>query len=65
MAILHLLDPRQYVTDAQRDARLEICNACEHLTRYSRQCKKCGCVVALKTKLKSEKCPIDKWNQIP
>jgi hypothetical protein len=61
MPILHLLNPRKYVTDAQRAARLDICNTCPQLTKHSKQCKECGCFVFLKTKLSSEKCPLGKW----
>lgn len=42
-------------------SRLEICNSCEHLLKLTGNCKKCGCFVAGKTKLKQQKCPINKW----
>lgn len=41
--------------------RLDICHSCEHLFKPTGNCKKCGCFVAGKTKLKQQKCPIDKW----
>jgi hypothetical protein len=43
--------------------RMSICGTCEHMKRgiTSSRCKLCGCVLALKTRKKSEKCPIHKW----
>jgi len=41
--------------------RLEICYGCEHFIQLSKQCKKCGCFMRLKTKLKEATCPIGKW----
>lgn len=41
--------------------RFEICKTCEHFIKLSNQCKKCGCFMNLKTKLKDATCPIQKW----
>jgi len=42
--------------------RMAICQACEHKRdKPVMHCAKCGCVLALKTKLKIGKCPIGKW----
>ena len=41
--------------------RLEICKGCEHFSKLSIRCKKCGCFMKLKTNLKDAKCPIGKW----
>lgn len=41
--------------------RLDICLSCQHLLMPTRQCKKCGCFTVAKTKLKNQKCPINKW----
>jgi hypothetical protein len=47
--------------------RRDICLKCEynsgHMTSSS-MCKKCGCFIILKTRLKSEECPIQKWSKI-
>lgn len=43
-------------------ARLELCNRCPKLL-LTRQCGECLCFVDLKTKLKQEKCPLDKWKE--
>lgn len=39
--------------------RLEICNKCEFLIKG--RCEKCGCWINLKARMKSVKCPINKW----
>ena len=41
--------------------RYEICKSCEWFRSVIKQCKKCGCIMSLKTKLKTAKCPIRKW----
>jgi len=41
--------------------RLDICKSCEHFIKLSHQCKKCGCFMNLKSKLKDATCPIGKW----
>jgi hypothetical protein len=41
--------------------RYNICLACPELIKLTRQCKKCGCFMAVKTKLQEAKCPLGKW----
>lgn len=43
--------------------RLAICKDCEwyETNNNSPKCKYCGCLLELKTKMETEKCPIDKW----
>jgi hypothetical protein len=41
------------------DQRLAICKNCEHYV--SGKCAICGCVLKYKTKMDTEKCPINKW----
>lgn len=49
--------------------RIDICNACPELFLYSfikdkwsvHKCRKCGCVIKLKTRVQEEQCPLDKW----
>jgi hypothetical protein len=43
------------------DKRLRICNGCVNLFKPTGNCKLCGCFVKVKTKLKNQKCPIEKW----
>ena len=41
--------------------RYNICLSCPELIKLTRQCKKCGCFMAVKTKLQEAKCPLGKW----
>ncbi len=50
---------RVLVSDLERDRRMEICKTCEFFN--GKTCLKCGCVARWKTKLATEKCPVDKW----
>lgn len=43
------------------DARYSICQQCPELLKLTKQCKKCGCFMAAKTKLEKATCPIGKW----
>ena len=42
-------------------SRMDICEQCPRLLKTTKQCKECGCFMALKTKLKNAACPIGKW----
>ena len=44
--------------------RLEICKMCSEYTSTTHQCKKCGCIMNLKTKLPHASCPLQKWQAI-
>lgn len=48
-------------SDEEAEARYEICKACPELIKITKQCKKCGCIMPGKVKLKSATCPIGKW----
>lgn len=39
--------------------RLETCVECPH--RDNRKCGKCGCILAIKAKWSTEKCPDNRW----
>ena len=57
---LDLLNPSEYShNEEQTKKRLEICGSCEFF--FMGICKKCGCVMKLKTKLQEATCPLDKW----
>lgn len=43
------------------EKRYGICNSCPELAKLTRQCKKCGCFMKLKTQLEVATCPIGKW----
>jgi uncharacterized paraquat-inducible protein A len=49
------------VTTEEASARLSICNQCEFFNKEKQRCSKCGCKMAIKTYLKAEKCPLNKW----
>lgn len=41
--------------------RFNICLECDRLFLPTRQCKECGCFMKIKTRMKSQHCPLDKW----
>lgn len=43
--------------------RLAICEECPRFIKKTTQCKECGCIMKLKTKLPNSSCPLGKWNQ--
>jgi len=45
--------------------RLSICESCEKWLSVTRQCKRCGCFMDLKTKLPNAECPLHKWEAVP
>jgi len=57
-----VLNPNtEWSTDEESNRRFEICKACPELIRLTKQCKKCGCFMAVKTKIQSAVCPMEKW----
>ena len=57
-----ILNPNtEYVDSIVADSRLNICKACPELIELTKQCKKCGCFMSLKTKLSNAICPMGKW----
>lgn len=49
------------VSDEKFEKRYSICKDCPELIKLTKQCKKCGCFMAAKTKLEAATCPIGKW----
>ena len=45
--------------EAQYQARLGVCSACDQLQNGT--CMGCGCLVELRAAYKKEKCPFRKW----
>jgi hypothetical protein len=43
--------------------RMSVCNACPDFVKATSQCKKCGCFMSAKTKLKAASCPVMKWGK--
>lgn len=57
-----VLNPEvERIDEDESEKRLAICKACPELIKLTKQCKKCGCFMAVKTKLKEATCPIGKW----
>jgi hypothetical protein len=50
------------VADAERQRRLDLCDQCpEQWGSRIKLCRRCGCVTAWKTQVRSGKCPLGKW----
>lgn len=61
-----MLDPNVgRVSEEVQKARMDICNDCPFLFKLSKQCRKCGCLMNLKTQLPHSTCPINKWGTSP
>jgi hypothetical protein len=59
---LDMLNPStRNVSETVANNRYQICLECPFLIQATKQCKKCGCFMALKTQLEKAKCPIGKW----
>jgi len=59
---LDLLNPMSKHSTAElTESRMQICRGCPELIKLTTQCKKCGCVMSLKTRLEAAHCPIGKW----
>lgn len=57
-----VVDPTtEWADDELSNKRYEICKSCPELIKLTKQCKKCGCFMAVKTKLQKAVCPIGKW----
>ena len=52
------------VNDDLAQERFEICKACPKLIKATSQCKECGCIMHLKTKLPNASCPLGKWSAV-
>jgi hypothetical protein len=46
------------------EQRLSICKECPKFIFSTSQCKECGCIMKLKTKLPNASCPLGKWHQV-
>jgi hypothetical protein len=59
--IMDLIKNNLVVSLEEEKDRKEICKKCENYKVL--YCTKCGCSISLKTKLKTAKCPINKWGK--
>jgi hypothetical protein len=53
----------QWADEETANERFSICKACPELVKLTKQCKKCGCFMNVKTKLEAAKCPLGKWSK--
>lgn len=51
----------EWLSEEESSKRFDICKACPELINLTKQCKRCGCFMAVKTKMKLATCPIGKW----
>lgn len=59
---LDLINPNtEWASNEVAEQRYSICKGCPELIKSTKQCKKCGCFMAAKTKLQGATCPLGKW----
>lgn len=57
-----MLNPNiEHVDKNVQAYRYNICKACPEFVSLTTQCRQCGCVMAMKTKLPGATCPLGKW----
>jgi hypothetical protein len=57
-----VLNPNtERVSEEEAERRMSVCEQCPSLLKITNQCKECGCIMKLKTKLMKATCPLDKW----
>lgn len=60
--IFSAISKAEYLDDVELiDKRMSLCLECPELISITKQCKKCGCFMSVKTKLTNAVCPIGKW----
>jgi hypothetical protein len=52
------------VTDGQKNQRLAVCAKCEFFIAGENRCSKCGCKLATKAAMRSQACPLGKWQRL-
>lgn len=57
----HVIHKENYVEEDIANKRFLICQQCPDFFKPLQTCKKCGCLMKAKTKLKNASCPINKW----
>lgn len=57
-----LINPNtEWANEELSSQRYSLCKSCPKLIKLTKQCKKCGCFMAVKTKLQLATCPLGKW----
>jgi hypothetical protein len=57
----HNANGREVVSPRVQMLRQDICVKCEAYNPPTKQCKICFCVIPIKVRMESEKCPKGKW----
>lgn len=60
-AIGFLADGLKVVDEGEQARRLILCESCDRFDPGPRRCRECGCYSALKTRIRSQHCPLKKW----
>lgn len=59
---MDMINPEtEWVDEALFNERFSICKTCPELIKLTKQCKKCGCFMTVKSKMKLASCPLGKW----
>lgn len=53
-----------FVESTVQEARMATCRSCEDFNAKTTQCRRCGCFMSAKTRLKAGSCPIGKWGKV-
>lgn len=57
-----LVNPKtEWASEELTEERYSMCKSCPELIKLTKQCKKCGCLMHLKTKIQAATCPLGKW----
>lgn len=56
-----LINGSPRATEEKANTRFDICKDCPEFIQITSRCKKCGCIMSLKTKLEEATCPLGKW----
>jgi len=46
-----------------KEWRQGVCRSCEQYIPLTDMCKKCGCIITLKSRFKKALCPLHKWGE--
>lgn len=52
-----------FTSEEEYQKRMDTCQECPSLDKEAGRCKECGCFVRTKAKLKSDNCPLGKWEK--
>jgi hypothetical protein len=57
----HILNKNNHADPLTSEQRYDICLECPEFISLTKQCKQCGCVMTMKTKIQAATCPLGKW----